>query len=143
MKSILIACIIITTFAGCNERKSKLAEESTKSNKELATLFEKYYEERLQLFPLEATAIGDTRYNDLLAIDFTDSYRNKLNGFYTRYLAEINKYKRDELNEKDKLSYDVFTYEMKMNQEGLGFQDNYIPFNQFYALPLTMGQLGS
>jgi uncharacterized protein (DUF885 family) len=134
MRSILLVCIMTMSFAACNEKKNKPAEES---NKELATMLEKYYEERLQLFPLEATAIGDTRYNDLLPIDFTDSYRNKLNDFYTRYLAEINKYKRDELSEKDKLSYDVFTYEMQMNQEGFRFQDNYTPFKQFYDKPLN------
>ena len=113
------------------------------NNKELATMLDKYYEERLQLFPLEATAIGDTRYNDLLPVDFTDSYRSKLHDFYSRYLVGIEKYKGDELNENDKISYDVFIREMNINLEGLGFQDNYIPFNQFYALPLTMGQLGS
>jgi uncharacterized protein (DUF885 family) len=140
MKSIVIVFAIITAITGCDVKKSKPVEAG---NKELAPLLEKYYEERLQLFPLEATAIGDTRYNDLLAIDFTDGYRSKLHDFYARYFSEISKYKREELSEHDKLSYDVFTYEMKMSQEGLGFQDNYIPFNQFYALPLTMGQLGS
>ncbi|MGZ8557742.1 MAG: DUF885 domain-containing protein [Chitinophagaceae bacterium] len=140
MKSILILCVMIIAFAGCNNKKS---EPESGNNSELTTLLEKYYEERLQFFPLEATAIGDSRYNDVLPIEFTDSYRSKLHDFYTRYLAEINKYSRDELGENDKLNHDVFTYEMKMNIEGLGFQDNYIPFNQFYALPLSMGQLGS
>lgn len=143
MKTVLMICVTIIVAAGCNQESSKPAGESNNSSQELAVLFEKYYEERLRLFPLEATAIGDTRYNDLLPIDFTDGYRSKLSDFYNRYLAEINKYEREELNEKDKLSFDVFNYEMKMNLEGLGFQDNYIPFNQFYALPLTMAQLGS
>ena len=140
MKFILIVCLMIMAFAGCNGKKSKAGEGS---NDGLATLLEKYYEERLQFFPLEATAIGDNRYNDILPIEFTDSYRSKLHDFYTRYLIEINKYNRDELSKNDKLSFDVFTYEMKMNKEGLAFQDNYIPFNQFYALPLSLGQLGS
>jgi uncharacterized protein (DUF885 family) len=30
-----------------------------------------------------------------------------------------------------------------MSIEGLSFHDNYIPFQQFWGLPLTMGQLGS
>ena len=140
MKFILIVCVLIIGFTACNVKKSKL---QVGNNKELSSLLEKYYEERLQLFPLEATAVGDSRYNDILPIDFTDGYRSKLDDFYTRYIAEINKYKRDELSENDKLNYDVFTYEMNINKEGLGFQDNYIPFNQFYGLPLTMGQLGS
>lgn len=140
MKSIVFACIVLLVFGSCKENRKMTAQEN---NKELATMLDKYYEERLQLFPLEATAIGDTRYNDLLPVDFTDSYRSKLHDFYSRYLVGIEKYKGDELNENDKISYDVFIREMNINLEGLGFQDNYIPFNQFYALPLTMGQLGS
>ena len=95
-----------------------------------------YFRLKPQLLAIPGTMIC---FGSILQIVIT----HKLNDFYTRYLDEINKYKRDELNEKDKLSYDVFSYEMKMNKEGLGFHDNYIPFNQFYALPLTMGQLGS
>src|SRR5258706_6765355 len=30
-----------------------------------------------------------------------------------------------------------------MNIEGFKFHDNYIPFNQFFALPLVLGQFGS
>jgi uncharacterized protein (DUF885 family) len=111
--------------------------------KELTFLFDQYYEEYLKLFPVTATAIGDNRYNDQLPVTFTDSYNSKLKEFYTRYLDEINKYKRGELSEKDKISYDVFVYETKMNLESLEFPECYIPFNQFYALPLYMGQWGS
>ncbi|MCY7423142.1 MAG: DUF885 domain-containing protein, partial [Chitinophagaceae bacterium] len=37
----------------------------------------------------------------------------------------------------------IFKREMDMNLEGLTFHDNFMPANQFYALPLTLGQLGS
>jgi len=113
------------------------------SNKELAALLDKYYEESLQLFPLNATFQGDARYNDLLPVDFTDAYRDKQKEFYTRYLTLLSKFERDKLNEEDKISYDIFKHDNELAVEGLGFHDNYIPFQQFYALPLTMGQLGS
>lgn len=112
-------------------------------NKELAILFNNYYEDRLRLYPLEATAIGDNRYNSLLPVDFTDSYRDTLRDFYNRYLTYASKYDRENLNDNDKISYDVFKREMQINLEGLGFPENYIPFEQFWGLPLTMGQLGS
>ena len=68
---------------------------------------------------------------------------SKLNDFYDRYLTELNKFRRDDLSEKDQLNYDVFAYEAKMNKEALAFTDNYTPFNQFYAIPLSMAQWGS
>jgi uncharacterized protein (DUF885 family) len=106
-------------------------------------MFEKYHEESLQLFPLNATYEGDNRYNDLLPVDFSDSYREKQKSFFQGYLDQLTKYDRDKLSETDKLSYDIFKYSMDTYLEGFKFPDNYIPFNQFYALPITMGQLGS
>ena len=85
-----------------------MATQTLQDNTELSALLDKYYEERLQLFPLEATSIGDNRYNDQLYIDFTDSYRKKLKDFYTRYQVYISKFERDALNENDQLSYDDF-----------------------------------
>lgn len=143
MKSLLffiISIVIIAAFAGC-----KLSSENQyhTANTELAALFDKYYEERLQLFPLEATSVGDDRYNDKLYADFTDSYRKKLKDFYSRYLIYAEKFSNKTLNENDKLNHEIFTHELDMYVEGLALKDNYMPANQFYGLPITMGQLGS
>ena len=91
-------------------------------------------------------------FNNLLPADFTDGYRLKLKDFFTRYNNETSKFKREELNDNDKKSYDIFLYEMKTELEGLalGYMgssavgDNiYMPFDQFNGLPLQMGQMGS
>ena len=112
-------------------------------NKELAILFDNYYEDRMKLYPLEATQNGDNRYNDKLYADFTDNYRKQLKEFYTNYLAYINHYEREQLNENDKISFDVFKREMEMNLEGLQFHQNYLVFDQFEGLPLFIGQMAS
>jgi len=130
----------VTAIVSCKSSNNGADKED---NKELSAVFNNYYEDRLKLFPLEATAIGDTRYNDLLPIDFTDAYRKQLKDFYNQYLAELNKYQRENLSEKDQLSYDDFKREMQISLEGLTYPENYIPFQQFWGLPLTMGQLGS
>lgn len=140
MKSLFPVFFVLLVLSACKENK-KTAEP--KQGNSLSAFFDEYYEERLKLFPLEATVIGDNRYNDTLPITFTDSYRDKLREFYNRYLTAAAQYNYNELAEKDKLNYDVFVYETKMNREELEFPSNYTPFNQFYALPLTMGQLGS
>jgi len=112
-------------------------------SKELAKVFSDYYEGRMKLFPLDATQNGDDRYNNLLPIDFTDSYRDTLRNFYTSFRDGINRFDREALSENDRLSYDIFRWELGTKLEGLNFHSNYIPFNQFYAMPLTLGQLGS
>lgn len=135
-----LVVVFLVIVTGCNTKSKGTAELQ---GKDLPALFERYFEESLQLFPLNATAIGDDRYNDLLPIDFTDSYRQMLRDFYNRYLSEAKKYEGIEKSEKDQTSYDVFVYDLSMNLEELSFPDNYFPFNQFYGLPLTLGQLGS
>ncbi len=134
-------------FISCNEPSNENTETKKDSSQfndsTISVLFENYYDERLELFPLEATAIGVNTYNDKLPADFTEGYRDTLKNFFNRYLAEINIYDRESLNASNIISYDIFKREIEMNIEGLKFHDNYIPFNQFYGLTLTMGQLGS
>jgi uncharacterized protein (DUF885 family) len=113
------------------------------NNKDLAKFFSNYSEESLKLFPLNATSIGDNRYNDLLFVDFTNSYRATLKEFYLHYQRELTKFNRGSLNKNDQISYDIFKRDMEMAIEGLAFKDNLTPFNQFTGLPLTIGQFGS
>jgi uncharacterized protein (DUF885 family) len=140
MKKLLLIFVSAISLCSC---KLSNRNQTMEDNKELKSLFDKYYEERMRLFPLESTANGETRYNDLLPTDFTDSYRDTLKEFFNNYLIYLTRYDREALNNNDKISYDIFKREMEMSLEGLTFHDNYIPFQQFWGLPLTMGQLGS
>lgn len=112
-------------------------------DKKLNALFESYWEERSKLFPFEATQQGDNRYNHLLPNDQTADFRKNLTQFYGNYLARLQEFKRDSLNENDKVSFDIFDYELKMQVEGLTLNQWMIPFHQFWALPLLMAQLGT
>ncbi len=139
-KIIFFLAILITVFSSC---KLSNTNQHNEDNKELSALFDKYYEERLQLFPLEATAIGDARYNDKLYADFTDEYRKKEKDFFNRYLVYVTKFEREQLNDNDKISYDIFKREMEISLEGFKFHTNLIPANQFWGMTLDFGQLGS
>ncbi|WP_153796980.1 DUF885 domain-containing protein [Foetidibacter luteolus] len=140
MKKVILVFLSATLLFAC---KLSSDNQQGEANTELAAMLSNYYEESLQLFPLSATYQGDNRYNSLLPVEFTESYRAKLKDFYSRYLNLLSKFDRSKLNEQDKISYDVFKHDNELSLESLGFQDNYIPFQQFYALPLSLGQLGS
>src|SRR6187399_775225 len=98
MKKLFLGLIIINMITGC---QSNQQQASPKANQELATLLENYYDERMQLFPLEATVNGDNRFNNLLPADFTDSYRDKLKDFFIKNKDAIKKIDREGLNEND------------------------------------------
>lgn len=121
--------------------KAQTSEIDT--NKKFAALLDSYYEEGLKLNPVNATFIGDNRYNDLLPVDFTDSYRLQLKDYYNRYLIALKQIDRKNLQQKDKISYDILEWETKLRIEGLALKDNLIPFNQFSGMPIMFAQLGS
>jgi uncharacterized protein (DUF885 family) len=112
-------------------------------NASLHQLFERYYEERLKLFPTEATSAGDNRYNDLLVNDGSQTHIAELNNFYNRYLEDLNKYRREALNVNDRASYDLLDYILRTGKEGLTYNLHYIPASQFRSLALTMGTWGA
>ena len=128
-------------------------ERSIPNNKTFGLVLQDYYSNRMRYFPLEATQNGDTAYNNQLPVDFTDSYMDTLRHFYSKYLDKILVFDRDKFNQNDRISYDIFIREMKMNLEGLdlhlAFNNvtmpnlQYMPFNQFEGIPLFLGQMGS
>lgn len=86
-------------------------------------MLENYYEDRLPLFPLEATAIADSRYNDQLPNFIGDEHRARQRAFYTKYQAALAQVDHKRLTGQDRLSHDVFKREMEMKLEGLRFLD--------------------
>lgn len=109
----------------------------------LHKLFDNYYEDRLKLFPLEATNIGDNRYNDLLPNNGSAQYIAQLDTFYGTYLAGLKKYNRKKLNSADRTSYDLLEFILRSGKEAITYHPEYIPATQFNSLALTMGILGS
>ncbi len=135
------ACQEHTSTTHTNKRA--VTESSPQSSKELAGLFKDYWEERMQLFPLEATANGDNRYNDRMTITITSSFRDSLKQFYTRYAAKLRETDTTKLSPEDLLSYRLFHYEMDMNLEGMKYPTHLMPINQFWSPTLDLPQLGS
>jgi uncharacterized protein (DUF885 family) len=140
MKYVLSILLLLGLWS-CNN--SSVKGNAKEGNAALQTFFETYWQQRMQLYPLEATTSGDTAYNDRLTLLFTDSFRDTLRRFYTAHQQGLQQLKREELTESEQTSYDIFKREMDIQLEGLSFTDNYMPFNQMWAFPLDLGQLGA
>jgi len=139
MKKMFVAGFLFALcLTGC-KTKETAKDDSVAINK----MFDNYWEDRMKLYPLEATTNGDNRYNDTLPNSETSSFIALAKNFYKRYADSINTFNRETLNENDKISYDIFRREMDMQLEGFQFYDELMPINQFWGLHLTMGQLGS
>ncbi|WP_286130442.1 DUF885 domain-containing protein [Solirubrum puertoriconensis] len=141
MKHLFLSAALATALLGTlmSHRAAPVAADSP----QLASMFEKYWDERAQLFPLEATAQGDNRYNDLLPNDGTQAYREAQRQFFQQYLDELKKFDRAKLSTVDQVSYDIFRYEMQMRLEGLKQLSWMMPFSQFNGLPISLAQYGA
>jgi uncharacterized protein (DUF885 family) len=133
----LVSFFVIIQY-GCGISNNKHA----KSSESLRNLFNQYWEERMQLFPIEATAIGDNRYNNQLPITISESYRSKTRDFYSKYITKIEAL-NEVFNEQDETSKELFLYELNTNLEALKFPSNLMPINQFWSFTLEFPQLGS
>ncbi len=136
--SAIIFCTIISWNVHSPKNQKTLIDST--ANAKLETLFNNYWEEKLKLYPLDATAEGDTRYNDQLPNNQTKSYRNSLKAFYQSYLDTIQTFDPNTLSEKDKISYDIFSYEMKRQLDGLGLNRWMLPDDDFF---ISFALLGS
>ena len=149
MKSLIFFAFWVFGFISCGVP----AKPGDGENAGWQAFLNEYYDQRMKWFPLEATANGDNRYNDLLPVYFTESYQDSLKLFYNGMQKELTSFNRSSLNENDRISYDILQRELRINLEAIdlhifvngtiGPNLTDIPFNQFTGLPLLLGQMGS
>ena len=143
MKKLFICLILPVIFFSC-KNSSKAPQTSQPDNhSKLAAIMNNYWQERMQLFPFDATSNGDNRYNDRFTITIANSFRDSLKRFYQKYLDQVNQVDTTGLDDNDMISYRLMKYEMHMGLDGLKFPTNYMPINQFWARTLDMPQMGA
>jgi uncharacterized protein (DUF885 family) len=139
MKFSIYPVLLLLLFASCKQQHGA----STSDSKRFSKLTDQYYEEGLKLFPLNATYSGDNRYNDLLPNDGSAVFISQAKTYYKKYLDSLKNYDLNQLNENDKISYAVLKDQASTALQGYNFRFEYLPFNQMFSLPLTIGQFGS
>lgn len=155
MKKLLIIAAIAATFGACNNastsaNKADTAQSSDKTNYEAlrpvpsaSPVFEAYYDERMRLFPFEATSNGISTYNDQFPIDISDAYRDTVKQFFQKYKTQLAALDASKLSYRERMSYDILTWDLDIALEGFNFNDHLMPINQFWGKTLDLGLLGS
>jgi uncharacterized protein (DUF885 family) len=119
-----------------------VASQASKAQR-LNALYDQYWEELLQLNPLQATFQGDPRYNDQLPDFGTAEFRAKGRAFTERWLKTIEDVGSDGLTGQDLLSYEIFVRDAKNSLAGERFPGWMMPVNQMGSIPTMAVQLGS
>jgi uncharacterized protein (DUF885 family) len=138
-KYILLSFLLVIFMESCQQKSAKETDEKPP----IKTLFASYYEEKLPLYPLEATMNGDNRYNDRMSDDLSQGGKSKLIAFYKKYQDELTKYDRETLTDEEKTSWDLLQWECTINLEGLKYPIELLPINQIFSTHLMIGQMAS
>lgn len=137
---ILFGFGIATGIVSCKKTDSPLTKVTPA---DLDSIASHYYEQYLKLYPLEATAQGDLRYNDQLPINIDKDFISGEISFYNSVQNQLKKVDYKSLSDEKKTVYDVLDYTLKDKTEIYAYHPEYIPFTQFSGLPLDLPLLGS
>lgn len=121
-----------------------LAEaEPTPGSKRLAEIFAQTFESYLELDPVNATAVGESRYNHRLTFAFLPTQRAARRTLFEEARTLLATVERDELSERERLYADAFEYWLTQSLEGLAFPDHLLPFWPGRSLPSAFPQMAS
>ena len=136
MKRFAIACL---AWACCFSPGQAAESDSA----ELRSTVEAYFEASLELNPLQATFLGDKRYNDRLANYLGPDHRAASAALYRDYLERIEAIDPEQLGRQDRLTWESFKLSLENNLEIGEFPEHLLSINQFYSFANQFAQLGS
>lgn len=136
MKKKLFILLIILFFS-CTLPKS------SNKNIEFDTLLKDYYEGSLELYRINGTYSGDSRYNDTLPNFLSVEFKKKEKKFLEYYQSALMNFDSVELNPNQSMSKRILTRELQLELEGKTFNTDFMPINQMWTFQLTIGQLAS
>lgn len=122
---------------------AKSMQVAPSKSEQLEQLYVDYWEASLKLNPLQATFVGDERYNDQLPNFFSPEYRDESIAFSQNWLKKFEAINPDDVTGQTRLSYDIMVRSLKLDLEGNQFRTDLMPLNQFGNIVGSFAQLGS
>ncbi|WP_027375869.1 DUF885 domain-containing protein [Kaistella palustris] len=137
---VITGLAVIASVSACKKSDSPLTKETPA---DLDSIAAAYYAQYLKFYPLEATAQGDSQYNDQLPVNISKDFISKEITFYNSVQKQLGKVDYKNLSDDKKTVYNVLDYTLKDKIERYAYHPEYIPFTQFGGLPLDFPLLGS
>src|SRR3954470_13655820 len=132
------ALLAATVAASCAANSPQ-----TTPDRALDSLVDEYFERELELSPMNATSIGDARYDDRLDESTSPGYREAGLALERAYLDRAHAIDATRLSAAPRLTYDIFLAGCEQALAGQSFHEEYLPFNQMSGLPMDLAVYGS
>ena len=114
------------------------------ASEKLAKIVERYYQDGLNLNPLEGTAqTGEARFEGELTISISPEHRAKEKALRQRVQAELKSVKQSALSPADKMTVAVLARQLNERLAGEKFPAELMPIDQYGGLPVALAQFGT
>ena len=149
LRPLVIAIALAASLSACNQNstpapaKEVAVVDQAKLAAELNQLYTDYWEAYLKLSPLNATFIGDNRYNAEMPNFFTAEYRQQEHDFNKAWLDKALALDGSRLEGPGRISYEIFVRDRQLALESEKFPDWMLPISQFNNIATFMPMLGS
>ena len=148
LRPIVIVIALATSLGACNRTNEAPATEAAavdqaKLAAELEQVYADYWEANLKLNPINATFIGDTRYNDQMPNFFSPDFRKQTRDLNQTWLDKALTLDGSRLDGTARISYDIFIRERQLALESERFPTWMLPMDQFSSFAAFLPMLGS
>ena len=143
LRLLLLALILFACAADKRSAAPKHITQPAPESQLLRQMLDEYFDEFLKLAPLFATSIGDSRYDDQLAIVIGEDQRERRRVLYRNYQSKIATIPRDRLEADDQLILAVFERTLTRNLEALQFNQHLQPVRQLSNTAVDFPVIGS
>lgn len=145
MRKLLFGLFVISlNFTACeSDKPEQVTLNPLEVRAEFSELLESYYDEGLALDPLNATAIGDHRFNAEFPDYLSKSYKDSSIAFYKKYKKLAEKYDNQYLTANDTISKAILLWDCNINLQSLKFRSELFPLDQMWTRNFVMGQFAS
>ena len=140
---LILVTLTILLCSPCAGQPTSVAARTPVSALSLASLFADYWEAELALNPLQATYVGDHRYDGELPNLLGPEQRAREAAFDARWLARVQAIDPNAVGDADRLSLDILRRGLERSIEARRYPEHLLPINQFYNLASQLAQLGS
>ncbi|MEY3360148.1 MAG: hypothetical protein RI923_1408 [Pseudomonadota bacterium] len=148
LRPLVIAIALAASLGACNKPNEAPATEAAavdqaKLGAELEQVYADYWEANLKLNPINATFIGDTRFNGDMPNFFTPEFREQVRALNQTWLDKALALDGSRLDGAARISYDIFIRERQLALESERFPTWMLPMDQFTSFAAFLPMLGS
>ncbi|GAA4891828.1 DUF885 domain-containing protein [Ferrimonas pelagia] len=134
----VVAGLFAAILAGCSP-----SAQTDIEFKSFAQLSERYFDDLLELNPVQGTFVGRAEFNGRFENNLSDQYLKARHQLNQGYLDALLRLDRQGLTAEERLSRDTLQYELELALVDETYPQRFLPMNQFYNRVITFVQLGS